>query len=177
MEHLTLTFTADDYKKAINEVIYLASKHQCHIEESRMTTLGQNFAGLVHISGHWNNIAKLEENLAEMTSSNSNGLSLTYKRNTPLELTGNYLPYIAQVVALDTSGIVYDVARFFMDQQIYIIDLQTDSFKTTHSDTRMLTISMRINIPAEINISELRERYMILCDELNIDGILEPEKR
>lgn len=175
MEHITLTFTADDYKKAINEVIYLASKHQCHIEESRMTTLGQNFAGLVHLTGHWNNIAKLEENLAEI--SNTNELTILYKRNKPMELTGNFLPYIAQIVALDTPGLVYDLARFFMDQHIHIIDLQTDPFKTSHSHTRMLTLSMRINIPAEISISELRERYMELCDELNIDGILEPEKR
>lgn len=175
MEHITLTFLADDYKTAINEVIYLASKHQCHIEESRMSTLGNIFAGIMHFAGHWNNIAKLEESLLAFQANKE--LQLYFKRCEPLNVTGNFLPYLAQVVALDTPGLVYDVSRFFSEQQIYVIDLHSEPFTTGHSDTMMLTISLRINIPAEINISDLRERYMILCDELNVDGIMEPEKR
>lgn len=175
MEHITLTFVAAEYTTAIREVIYLASKHQCHIEESRMSTVGNVFAGIMHLAGHWNNISKLEESLVALQADNL--LQLYFKRSEPLIVSGNFLPYLAQVVALDTPGLVYEVSRFFSEQKIFIIDLQTEPFSTSHSDTMMLTISLRINIPAEINISDLRERYMILCDELNIDGILEPEKR
>ncbi len=175
MEYLTLTFVASDPSSAIQNLIYLAAKHQCHIEESRMATLGNDFAGVLRIAGNWNNIAKMETALKD--TSNDTSLQVQFKRSQPLKLAGNFLPYLSQVVALDTPGLVYEISHFFSNQNIYILDLQTEPFQTSNSDTMMLTLSLRINIPAESNISDLRERFMILCDELNVDGIIEPEKR
>lgn len=177
MEHLTLSFIAEDYKIAISEILFAAYKHKCHVQESRLTTLGMNFFGIMHLSGNWSHIAKLEQALSAYTQGSNPALNIQIKRNKSLKLTGDFLPYIAQVIALDTPGLVYQIAHFFSQQDIYIIDLQSDPFKTSHTETMMLTMVLRLNIPAATNISNLRENFMILCDELNIDGIIEPEKR
>lgn len=176
MEHLTLTFTAPEQDIVIDSIIALTSKHNCHIQESRACLLGPDFSGIMRIAGNWNDIAKLEKALTDLTSSAEMLLALKRSNSdTPPETP--FLPYLVQVIALDTPNLVNEVSYFFSGQKIQIIDLQTDPFQTSHSNTAMLTLSMRINIPADINIADLRERFMVLCDELNVDGIMEPEKR
>jgi glycine cleavage system transcriptional repressor len=175
MEHLNLTFTAPNQQFVIRQLIYLVAKHQCHIEESRMVFLGHDFAGLLRIAGNWSAIAKLEAALTNLPG--EEGCQIQLKRSDAVKFEGKFLPYLAQVVALDTPSLVYEITHFFSNQNVQIIDLQTDPFKTTHSETMMITLSMRINIPTNVNIADLREQFMILCDEINVDGILEPEKR
>ncbi len=175
MEHLNITFSTNNQRSAISQLIYLIAKNQCRIEESRMTMLGTEFTGMLRIAGNWSAIAKVEASIIGLQSTPE--LKVQCKRGKGLKVEGNHLPYIAQVVALDTPEVVHEVSHFFAAQNILIIDLQTDPFKTSYSDTLMLTLSLRISIPTTINIADLREHFMVLCDELNIDGIIEPEKR
>ena len=175
MEYLTIAFIARNQDTAIEQVIHLTAKTQCYIEESRFAVLGDDFAGILQVAGNWNAIAKLE------TAFNAIGqqadIVIELKRSQKTRLEGDFLPYLVQVVALDTPDLVHEITSFFAEFDIRIIDLQTDPFKTSHSETTMITLSLRLSIPAKISIAELRERFMILCDELNIDGIMEPEKR
>ncbi len=175
MEYLNIAFIAPNQQVVVDDLIQIISKNNCHLEESRLSVLGDNFAGILRIAGNWNGIAKTEEAIASLK--NQGTVLLEVKRSEPLHLEGEYLPYMTQVVGLDTPGMVFSITQFFAQQQIQLIDVQIDPFQTSHSDTSMITVSLRIGIPADINIADLRERFMILCDELNIDGIMEPEKR
>jgi glycine cleavage system transcriptional repressor len=178
MEYLTISFIAKNQNTVINQLIYLTAKNNCHIEESRFALLGNDFAGIMRASGNWDAIAKLETAIANLTDKkDKSDIVLELKRNESFKAGGDYLPYLAQVVALNTVGLVHEISEFFTNQSIQIIDLQTDPFKASHSNTAMMTLSTRINIPPNINIADLRERFMMLCDELNVDGIMEPEKR
>ena len=40
----------------------------------------------------------------------------------------------------------------------------------------MVSLHMSLAIPASTHIATLREDFMILCDELNLDAVLEPIK-
>lgn len=175
MEHITIAFIARNQNTAIEQLVHLTAKTQCYIEESRFTILGSEFAGILQVAGNWNAIAKFETALTNIK--NDQTLTIDHKRTKIIRLEGDFLPYMAQVVALDTPDLVYEITSFFNAQDIHIIDLQTDPFKTAHTDTTMLTLSLRLNVPAQLSISDLRERFMILCDDLNVDGIVEPEKR
>lgn len=175
MEHISITFIARDQSTAIEQLMQLTAKAQCYVEESRCTMLGNQFAGILRISGNWNAINKFESYIIHMEPHDD--IHITIKRTKPFKLEGEFLPYMAQIVALDTPDLLFQVVSFFDSLEVCILDLQTDPFKTSHTDTTMLTLSIRMNIPAQTNIADLRERFMVLCDELNIDGIIEPEKR
>jgi glycine cleavage system transcriptional repressor len=177
MEYITLTLIASEQNIVVDQVIALLSKHNCRIQESRCCFLGTDFSGLMRVAGNWSDIAKLEKAL-HILQSTPNEMLLTFKRGSADDpSTSPLLPYLVQVIGLDTSPLVNEITYFFTKQSIHLIDLQTDPFQTSHSNTTMITVSMRINIPAEINIADLRERFMVLCDDINVDGILEPEKR
>lgn len=177
MEYITLTLIAPEQDIVINKVIALLSKYNCHMQESRCCFLGTDFSGVIRIAGNWSDIAKLEKALSTLSTTSKEMLLIFKRGGADDPSTSPLLPYLVQVVGLDTPPLVNEITYFFAHQSIQIIDLQTDPFQTSHSNTTMITVSMRINIPANINISDLRERFMVLCDELNIDGILEPEKR
>lgn len=174
MENLILLLLAPDAQTLLNQLIYLVAKHECYIEESRFMALGHDLGCMVRISGSWSAIAKMEDALHTLKTESQ--VWLDFKRSPPLKLDGDYLPYLVQVVGINRPTLINEIMHFFIEQQIQLTDLQTDSFKTSYSDTKMLTLVMRLHVPGNINIADLRERFMLLCEELNIDGILEPEK-
>lgn len=175
MERLNLVFIAENQDIVVSTLAQLIYKQHCHIAESRLTVLGNQLAGVMRVTGNWNAIAKIESALNELNLQGVTGLVV--KRDSPSKIEGQFLPYVAQIVSLDAPGVVYEVMRFFSNQTIQILDLQTDPFTTNHSATHMLTLSLRINVPADLNIADLRDQFMVLCDDFNMDGLIEPEKR
>lgn len=175
MENIVLLLLAPNAKTWTNQLLHLITKHQCYIEESRMMILGTEWGGMMRLSGNWNTIAKLENALLAFKK-NQPSLWFEFKRSALLKLTGDHLPYLVQIVGINKINFLSDVTYFFTEQEIQIIDLQTDSFKSNYSETKLLNLLMRIHIPGTINITDLRERFMLLCEEVNADGILEPEK-
>ena len=144
------------------------------IRESRMATLGSEFAMHVLISGNWHAISRMEQELARFAE--SNGLSIQIKRTEPKQLARELLPYAIDVVCIDQPGIVHNLAGFFAKQQIEIGEVTTRSYPAAHTGTPMFSVQMFVNIPASLHISRLREEFMDFCDQLNLDAIIEPVK-
>lgn len=174
MEYLIITALGPDQQTIVKDLIQLSAKHQCNIQDSRMTTLGAHTGLIMLVSGNWSSIARLE---TAVTSLQSKGISAMVKRTEIPKVSDSFLPYLVQVVALDSPGIIYEICDFFNLQNIKINELQSNPFTASYTGTAMITITLSISVPADINLSDLRENFMLLCDELNVDGIIEPEKR
>ncbi len=147
----------------------------CSVLDSRMTVLGCEFAAMLLVAGNWNSIAKLEGALPALQDKLK--LALVSRRTEPRPAEGNLLPYMVEVVTVDRPGILYRLAEFFASRHINMEDLYTASYISTHSDTMMFNVNITVNVPADVHIAGLREEFLNLCDELNLDGVLEPLKR
>jgi glycine cleavage system transcriptional repressor len=172
--YLVISALGTDRPGIVQEISRAVLDSGCNIEDSRMTVLGGEFAVLMLISGNWNSIAKLEGMLPGLQEKLD--LTVISKRTKPRPASDNLLPYAVEVVTMDHPGIVHEVANFFSGRRINIEDLYTDSYRAAHTGTPMFNMSMRINIPADLSISTLREEFMDFCDELNLDAVLEPVK-
>jgi glycine cleavage system transcriptional repressor len=86
------------------------------------------------------------------------------------------MPYAIDVVSLDQTGIVFNLADFFATRDIEIADVATRSYAAAHTGAPMYAVQMAINIPSTVSISQLRDEFLELCDRLNLDAILEPVK-
>jgi glycine cleavage system transcriptional repressor len=175
MEYLIVTALGSDQKTVVKELIQIVAKHQCNIQDSRMTTLGNHIGIIMLVGGNWNAIAKLESALS--TAPTKAGMRTMLERAENPKIADRYLPYLVQVVALDSPGIIYEICDFFTLQSVKINELQSNPFTASYTGTPMITVTASISIPTDLNLSDLRENFMLLCDELNVDGILEPEKR
>ena len=145
-----------------------------NIEESRMTTLGSEFAMLLLVSGNWATLSKLEKRLQKL--GDEKGLSISVRKTDSKLPSGDRMPYAVDIVSLDQQGIVFNLANFFSTRNIEIADVATRKYAAAHTGSPMFAVQMAINVPADVHIAQLREEFLEICDRLNLDAILEPVK-
>lgn len=144
-----------------------------NIEESRMTTLGSEFAMLLLVSGSWHTLNRLEKGLQKLGDEN---LTFSIRKTGERQIKEDRMPYAVDVVSLDHQGIVYNLANFFAAHNIEIADVATRSYSAAHTGAPMFSVQMAVNVPSSIHIAQLREEFLELSDRLNLDAILEPVK-
>ena len=93
-----------------------------NIEESRMTTLGAEFAMLMLVSGNWHTLNRLEKGLEKLDDGD---LTFTIRKTGERPVKEDRMPYAVDVVSLDHEGIVYNLANFFAPHNIDIADVAT----------------------------------------------------
>jgi glycine cleavage system transcriptional repressor len=145
-----------------------------NIEESRMTTLGAEFATLMLVSGNWHTLDKLERGLEKLGKDDN--LTVAIRKTDARPTKDDRMPYAVDVVSLDTPGIVFSLASFFASRQIEISDVATRRYAAAHTGAPMFAVQMAVNIPSAVNLAQLRDEFLELSDRLNLDAILEPVK-
>jgi glycine cleavage system transcriptional repressor len=145
-----------------------------NIEESRMTTLGAEFATLMLVSGNWHTLDKLERGLEKLGKDDN--LTVTIRKTDARPTKDDRMPYAVDVVSLDTPGIVFSLASFFASRDIEIADVATRRYAAAHTGAPMFAVQLAVNIPSAVNLAQLRDEFLELCDRLNLDAILEPVK-
>ncbi len=173
-EQLVIAALGEDRPGLVDQISGWILESGCSIADSRMMVLGGEFSVLLLVSGNWNNLAKLEDQLGQ--AQEKLGMVLTIKRTETRPPGGDFLPYAVDVVALDHPGIVHNLANFFSRRSINIQDLSTTSYAAAHTGTRMFAVHMTLDVPADTHIASLREEFLDVCDQLNLDAVIEPVK-
>lgn len=172
--HLVISAIGEDRPGIVEGLSRTILESGSNIEDSRMSALGGTFAVVMLVSGNWNTLSKLDSTLAAL--GREQALDIITKRTGPRQPQARTLPYSVEVVALDQPGIVHQLAGFFSARGINIQEMTTDAYSAAHTATPMFTAQMVIGIPAEEHIASLREDFLDFCDELNLDGVIEPIK-
>ncbi|MBT8097140.1 MAG: glycine cleavage system protein R [Woeseia sp.] len=171
---IVLSAIGTDRAGVVNDLSKVILDSGGNIEESRMTALGTEFAMLLLVSGNWHTLGKLESNLDKL--SKERDLTISIKKTTARDNNEKSMPYAVDVVALDQPGIVFQLAHFFASRKIEIADMATRSYAAAHSGSPMFAVQMNVNVPASVLLSQLREEFLEMCDQLNLDGLIEPVK-
>jgi glycine cleavage system transcriptional repressor len=171
---MVLSALGADRPGLVDELAHQVAESGCQVGESRMTVLGGEFAVIMLISGNWNSVAKFE-NLVPRTQENL-GLHIQIKRTQERSDSAKVLPYAVEVVSIDRSGIVSDVANFFARRHINIEEVYTSTYPAPHTRTDMFSLHMTVGIPGEMSIAAVRGEFMDFCDDLNLDAVLAPVK-
>ena len=172
---LAVTAIGSDRTGLVHDLSQAVSTAGGSILQSRMTTLGQEFAMLVLVSANWHAIKKVEENLEALKADGQ--LTVTFRETNERDQRPPAAPYSVDIVAIDQEGIVASLAGFFSARDIEIADLSTRQYNAAHTGAAMFSVQMAINIPASIHLSTLREEFHMFCDEQNLDAIIEPIQR
>lgn len=172
--HLVISAIGEDRPGIVEGLSRTVLECGCNIEDSRMAVLGGTFALIMLATGNWNTLSKLDSALAQIGRDQS--LDIVTKRTGPRVPQGRTLPYSVDVVALDQPGIVHQLAGFFSARGINIQEMATSAYSAAHTATPMFSAHIAIEIPAEEHIATLREDFLDFCDELNLDGVIEPIK-
>lgn len=172
MENLLITTISRSDTNVFNELTRLAGVNECHINYSHLYALGINNTMTLQITGNWSGIAKIESALPNIAKRLN--VDIVFKRSHHEKIDRFHLPYRIDVVAVDQPGTVYEIIEFLNSLEIHTEHLET--FSSKHQQTPILKLSMLIEIPADSNIADIREQFLVFCDELNLDGTMEPRK-
>lgn len=171
---LALSILGEDRPGLVFEITQVVAQSGCNVEDSRMTALGHETAILFLLSGNWNAIAKLEANLPHLEKRAN--LQLTYKRTEARTYSDKLLPYVVEAVALDRPGLIHSLVSFFTERGIAIQEFSTMNSPALYTNAPMFSAHLKINIPGDLHIPNLRQEFMEFCDEMNLDSIIEPIK-
>ena len=139
-----------------------------------MTSLGSEFAILMLVSGNWHTLNRLEKGLNKLGEDDSLTFSIRKTGERPDQ--EDRIPYAVDVICLDQQGIVFGLADFFAARNIEIADVATRRYAAAHPGAPMFAVQMVVNIPGSVHLAQLREEFMEMCDQMNLDAILEPVK-
>ncbi len=159
---------------ATTDIARLAADCSCNIVDARISVMGGETAMMLLLAGTWNALAKFEHALPAL--SNRLHLQIQLKRTSKPAEPVQALPYSVQIVALDQPGIVRDVSQFFLDNGVTLQDVYLNTYVAPQTGANMTVLNMALAIPGEVHLNALRDQFQLLCDDLNLDGIMEPLK-
>jgi len=167
---LVISALGADRPGIVDELSNIIYQHSLNIEDSRMTVLGGEFAILLLVSGEQPAIEDLQAESTDIEQTLQ--MRLLIKPTTESTPADNSIPYSVEVAAIDHPGIVNNISRFFSSRNINIVNLQTERYAAPHTGSPMFALHMTIGISADTNIAQLRDAFMQVCDELNLDAEL-----
>lgn len=173
-QHIAIAAIGGDRIGLVHDLSKVIADCGGSISESRMTALGADFAILVMVSGNWHSIARMETELKRLAE--STGVSLQVRRTEPRKVREDQIPYSVDVVCLEQPGIVAALTGFFAARGIDVSEMSTRNYPAPHTGAPMFGLYMVINVPASVHLGAMREEFMDLCDNFNLDAILEPVK-
>ena len=139
-----------------------------------MTSLGAEFAVLMLISGQWHTPTRLEKAMEDL--GRTHDLSINLKNTDTPKPHDDCIPYGVDVVCLDQPGIVFRLSDFFASRDIEICELSTRRYAAPHTGAPMFSVQMTVSVPSREPIAQLRDEFHDLCEQHNLDSILEPIK-
>lgn len=169
-----LTFIADDRPGLVERLSEVVIEHDGNWLESRMSQLAGKFAGIVRVSLPGPRIAEFEHALAGLERI---GLTLRLESAPQAAPPASTLPWHLEIIGHDRPGIVHEFAAALAGLRVNVADMRTDIGTAPMSAGPLFSAEADIEVPAALDIDELREALETIADELTIEYSLTPGSR
>lgn len=176
MKYLALALLAESNSAIAAEFYKLVEHCECVVIESRCDWLGNELCLHALLGGAWNAIAKAENAIAALENKYDLKLAIRRTEQRTLPDSKDLYPYSVYVTAPATPMAANQIVSFFTEQEISLNEVIVNAYLTPYTQATMLSIMLSINIPSKIVVSDLRDRFMIFCDDYNFDAVMGPEK-
>lgn len=167
--HLAITMQAKNMQ-LLTEIAKSIEDCECHVLNMYSTDLGNEHASALFVTGNWRHIDKLEEKIKALQSKQE----IYYCRTAEKLYDSPTLIYDIEATAMNNSHVVHDLVRFFAGEKLKVTNMKAHAYRAHHTGTAMFHANLSIEVPDDIYIPDLRERFIIYADELNLDVTFDP---
>jgi glycine cleavage system transcriptional repressor len=171
---LAVTAIGPDRAGVVRDLSQAVTSAGGSIRESRMISLGSEFAVMMLVSGNWHTVTKLQSAFQQLQQQSNLTVTVRETQPRPAETAA---PYLVDVVTLDHEGIVFGLSNFFAARGLEIAEVSTRRYNAPHTGALMFGVQMTINVPRTVHVATLREEFLEYCDEQNLDAVMEPAQR
>ncbi len=173
-KQMILTASGHDRVGLVGEITELIVRFEGNVEASRMVRLGGDFAMIVFVTAPEEKIEDLRKALAEVHYSSFDVHTRLSDVVDPEE-TGSTRCAIT-VLGADHMGIVHQVARYLAEQGLNVENMNTEVVAAPMSGSPLFTMSAVVQVPPQLDISDLREALEFIGEETGVDTKVFPHK-
>ncbi len=174
-QYMVLTAVGADRPGLVERISKLIHGASANLEDSRMAILGGEFALILLFTGEDSALRRVEAGTRELATELGLTISLRPTAATPKAL--DYLPYRLRVSGVDRPGIVAMVSSLLAGRKVNVAALDSHLGFAPLSGTPLFQFQARLQVPSQLALASLRADLGRLCDEENLDFILETESR
>jgi glycine cleavage system regulatory protein len=171
--YVLATITCPDRPGVVDRVTAVAVAHGANWEESRMTRLGGDFAGIVRLAVAEERAEELMAALRALADDETS-ISARLTREHADPPRQDRVPYVLRLTGADHEGIVSQVARYLAQHGVNVEDLETDVVPAPVSGTPLFRMEALLLAPSGVGLNDLRARLRDIGEELAVDIEVEP---
>ena len=157
------------------DIVAIIEKYEAHLETMRQVNEYGRATCTFTIIGDWNHINKIEGALNKVVTSYPNhSLASTLAPYVEPSNESAILLYHINIVATSGVSIVPDLYQFLQANDIALLQLTIDHYPRQAKQPGSMMLNAKVAIDMQFALSEIREQFIVLCDGLNVDGIIDP---
>lgn len=156
------------------DFLALVQRQQCHALDSHILSFEERKVLALRIMGNWDRVTRLESALREFAE--RAGIDIHVQHEQSLAGREAVLPYVVDAIGLASADIAAVITRFFAEQAVSIRELSTRAYRPARSSERLIQMRAQIDIPADSHLGQFKSNFFDLCDTLNLDAAIEPER-
>jgi glycine cleavage system transcriptional repressor len=172
MPQLVITAVGPDRPGLVGQFTGPLFRLGANLADSRMVNLRGQFALLALVEAEAKVLATVREALPAEAA--RLGLTVTFATQAGEAAPSAGVPYRLKTYSMDQPGIVHRVSSLLQQHGINIEDLQTRLESAPFAGTPLFTLELKMSVPAQVQVKQLRKELEALCDSLNCDVDLEP---
>jgi glycine cleavage system regulatory protein len=166
--HLVVTITCPDRPGIVERITEAMSGYHANWEESRLSRLGGDFAGIVRISVPREQAEGLAGAIRALANDEFTvGVRIAEQAVSAPENLDSL--YELRLAGADHEGIVHRVASYLADQGVNVENMETEVSRAPVSATLLFQMEARIKVPAKVSVPELRASLARIGEELGVD--------
>lgn len=173
-EYLIVTAVGPDQIGLVEKIAQFIVRHGCNIEDSKMAVFYGEFAVIILITGDSEHLVNIADEYGKLER--QTGLTIFIKTPSRRKALESLLPYRLTASCMDHTGIVHKLSQVLSVMGVNIESLETKTYPAPVSGTPIFSLEADLSIPAKTNINLLRERFVQIQKDENIDIELSPAK-
>ncbi len=156
------------------DVLALIAAQQCRALDSHFLSFDAASAYTVRIGGNWDRLVRVETALKDFAQRMN--LELFLQQESGGAERGAVLPYVLDAIGLESADMAAAMARFCAREGVGVRELSTRSYRPKHSSEQLIQLRALIDIPVQAHLGQFKSDFYDLCDALNLDAAIEPER-
>ncbi len=172
-QYMVLTAVGADRPGLVERISILIHGAGANLEDSRMAILGGEFALILLFAGQDAALRRAEAGANELAR--ELGLTISLRPTAATAKVPDYLPYRLRVSGVDRPGIVAMVSSLLAGRHINVAALDSHLGFAPLSGTPLFHLQARLQVPSQLALATLRADIGRLCEEENLDFLLETE--
>ena len=174
-QFLQITTICDKNSCVVPDISDTCNNLELVVRNMRHVLDADKSISIFNLSGSWHAINKMESYLKKLTSDNSDNLISFSQNDFSDEENNEYnINYHLNIVAPTDDNILSELQNFLIVNEIKLEYFSFDNYIDRPKQIPLIVINAKISILKDISLSDLRERFILFCDSLNVDGVLDP---